>query len=52
MEEKQLKCPNCGSNHIIKHGVVVVVGGKKPRSKCQECGTTFYRDEKDTGGKK
>jgi transposase-like protein len=30
----QPDCPDCGSNHIVKNGII---DNKKPKYKCQSC---------------
>lgn len=39
-------CPQCKSNHTVRHGFnVTKKRGKLLRRKCQECGTTFYENK-------
>lgn len=47
METKQAVCPHCGSIKVIKHGFNRTVVGKFQRLQCQECGHTFYGDNKE-----
>jgi len=38
-----MKCPVCGSEHVIKYGYKMTVSqGKKQRLQCQDCGHSFY----------
>jgi transposase-like protein len=38
-------CKKCKSSHIVGHGSVTTVKkGKLARFKCQDCGSTFYKD--------
>jgi len=46
MEEIKYKCPNCGGEHTTKWTKVVNKSGIKLRRKCQECGQTFYPEDK------
>ena len=34
-------CPDCGSNHIVKNGII---HNKKPKYKCQSCGRQFVEN--------
>jgi insertion element IS1 protein InsB len=34
-------CPECGSNHIVKNGII---HNKKPKYKCQSCGRQFVEN--------
>ncbi len=43
-------CPKCSSGHTVGHGFNVTKAGKFARQKCQECGTTFYKN-KDVASK-
>jgi len=46
MEQTFVKCPDCGSLHVVKMGFVVVKPGeRKQRYKCRDCGRTFYPEE-------
>ncbi len=45
-----IKCPKCKSEHIVKHGYHVTLKGKFPRRKCQNCGTTFYKNKEGNDG--
>jgi len=40
-----MQCPYCKSKHISKAGYKVLVGKKRARVQCQECGRTFYADD-------
>lgn len=45
-----INCNRCGSNHIARHGGnTTVKKGTRRRFKCQDCGHTFYKDEKNGG---
>jgi len=48
-ENSTMKCPYCKSKHISKAGFKVLVGRKKQRLQCQECGQVFYAKEKKGG---
>lgn len=39
---KGRRCPYCGSRKLWKMGLVPMVGGKKARLKCTNCGHSFY----------
>jgi transposase-like protein len=45
MEKNSVKCPECGSTHIIKMGWRITRHGRKRRLQCQKCGRTFYMPE-------
>jgi len=34
-------CPDCGSNHIVKNGII---HNKKPKYKCLSCGRQFVEN--------
>ncbi len=38
-----MKCPECGSQHVVKAGYKITVHqGRKAKVQCQNCGRTFY----------
>jgi hypothetical protein len=37
-EDKDVRCPKCGSNHLQRRGYDTTQQGKYPRFQCQECG--------------
>ncbi len=43
-EINHMKCPYCGSFHIVKDGVRKNKNGKRQRYKCKECGKRFVLD--------
>ena len=51
-----MQCPFCKSKHVVKAGYKVLVGRKRARVQCQECGKTAYADDAvekvKTGGRK
>jgi len=42
---KGVKCPECGSTHVIRSGYSVTRQGRKQRLQCRECGRTFLAPE-------
>ena len=41
----EIKCPNCGSTHIVRFGYVITFKkGRRQRYQCQDCGKTFVRE--------
>jgi transposase-like protein len=45
-EVKGIKCPDCFSDDIVKHGVKNTVSkGKRQRYMCNKCAHTFYKEE-------
>jgi transposase-like protein len=42
-ESKEIKvCPECGSTHVVKHGIQVTRKGKFQMYQCRECARVFY----------
>jgi predicted Zn finger-like uncharacterized protein len=40
----EIKCPSCGSTHVVRFGSIPTRHGIKRRYRCQECGRTFYAE--------
>ena len=42
---KGMKCPKCGGKRIMLAGFMPLVGGKKQRVKCWDCGRSSWLDD-------
>ena len=45
-----LRCRYCKSTNLDKAGFKVLVGEKRAKVQCQECGRTFYAGDADVVG--
>jgi len=43
--KRNLKCPRCGEERVVKAGLVPSLTGSQQRYQCRSCGRTFYKRE-------